>query len=193
MNFLAHAYLSFNDPDILVGNLIADLVKGKQIENYSENIRHGIRIHREIDSFTDKHPIIMESKELFQSSAGRYWGSFLDVAYDHFLALDYLQEPTEGWKTFSAHCYKQIELYADVLPPTFISMFMYMKSEDWLYNYRNRSMIELSFERLARRAAYLDNDTPVFADFERHYDEIKASYEAFFPKLKEYVLENFFS
>lgn len=193
MNFLAHAYLSFNDPDILVGNLIADLVKGKQIENYSENIRHGIRIHREIDSFTDKHPIIMESKELFQSSAGRYWGSFLDVAYDHFLALDYLQEPTEGWKTFSAHCYKQIELYADVLPPTFISMFMYMKSEDWLYNYRNRSMIELSFERLARRAVYLDNDTPVFADFERHYDEIKASYEAFFPKLKEYVLEIFFS
>lgn len=193
MNFLAHAYLSFNDPDILVGNLIADLVKGKQIENYSENIRHGIRIHREIDNFTDKHPIIMESKGLFQSSAGRYGGSFLDVAYDHFLALDYLQEPSEGWKTFSAHCYKQIELYADMLPPTFISMFMYMKSEDWLYNYRNRSMIELSFERLARRAAYLDNDTPVFADFERHYDEIKASYEAFFPKLKEYVLENFFS
>ena len=193
MNFLAHAYLSFNDPDILVGNLIADLVKGKQIENYSENIRHGIRIHREIDSFTDKHPIILESKELFQSSAGRYGGSFLDVSYDHFLALDYLQEPSEGWKAFSTHCYKQIELYADVLPPTFISMFMYMKSEDWLYNYRNRSMIELSFERLARRAAYLDNDTPVFADFERHYDEIKASYEAFFPKLKEYVLENFFS
>jgi hypothetical protein len=29
MNYLAHAYLSFNEPDILVGNLISDFVKGK--------------------------------------------------------------------------------------------------------------------------------------------------------------------
>ena len=30
MNFLAHAFLSFNDPDILTGNMISDFVKGKQ-------------------------------------------------------------------------------------------------------------------------------------------------------------------
>jgi acyl carrier protein phosphodiesterase len=30
MNYLAHAYLSFNDPEILVGNMISDFVKGKK-------------------------------------------------------------------------------------------------------------------------------------------------------------------
>jgi len=29
MNFLAHAYLSFYNPPVLVGNMIADFVKGK--------------------------------------------------------------------------------------------------------------------------------------------------------------------
>ena len=30
MNYLAHAYLSFGDPDILAGNMISDFVKGKK-------------------------------------------------------------------------------------------------------------------------------------------------------------------
>ena len=30
MNYLAHAYLSFGDPDVLTGNMISDFVKGKK-------------------------------------------------------------------------------------------------------------------------------------------------------------------
>jgi acyl carrier protein phosphodiesterase len=30
MNYLAHAYLSFGEPDILAGNMISDFVKGKK-------------------------------------------------------------------------------------------------------------------------------------------------------------------
>src|SRR5947207_2830586 len=51
MNFLAHAFLSFNDPGLLVGNMIADSVKGKEADNYPDRIRQGILLHREIDSF----------------------------------------------------------------------------------------------------------------------------------------------
>jgi hypothetical protein len=29
MNYLGHAYLSFNHQDILVGNMISDFIKGK--------------------------------------------------------------------------------------------------------------------------------------------------------------------
>ncbi len=34
MNYLAHAYLSFGDPDILAGNMISDFVKGKKKFDY---------------------------------------------------------------------------------------------------------------------------------------------------------------
>ena len=33
VNYLAHAYLSFGIPDIVVGNLISDFIKGKKRTN----------------------------------------------------------------------------------------------------------------------------------------------------------------
>ncbi|MFL5743373.1 MAG: hypothetical protein ACJ751_01815, partial [Niastella sp.] len=36
LNYLAHAYLSFNQPAILAGNLFSDFVKGKQVNLYPE-------------------------------------------------------------------------------------------------------------------------------------------------------------
>lgn len=187
MNFLAHAYLSFGNPDILIGNMIADLVKGKQIETYPESIQHGIHIHRKIDSFTDSHPVTLETMAVFKASAGRYAGPFLDVSYDHFLAIDNKSEPTEGWEVFAQKCYSVIEQYAEFLPPKFCTMFMYMKKEDWLYNYRYNWLIEKSFERLKSRANYLNDDAPVYTDFEKHYKEIQESYTVFFPELKAYI------
>ena len=53
MNYLAHIYLSGGDPEVTVGNFMADAVKGKDYQNYSEGIQRGIILHRAIDTFTD--------------------------------------------------------------------------------------------------------------------------------------------
>lgn len=184
MNFLAHAYLSFGNSETLIGNMIADQIKGKQIEQYPNAIQHGIHIHREIDSFTDKHPITQDATKLLQSTAGRYSGAFLDVAYDHFLAKDKTNEPTEGWEIFAERSYKQISDYKDILPSKFCSMFMYMESENWFYNYRYKWMIEKSFDRLKQRANYLDDNATIFEEFEKNYNELEYYYQSFFPELK---------
>lgn len=187
MNFLAHAYLSFGKPDILVGNMIADLVKGKQVEIYPEGIRHGIRLHREIDAFTDNHPVTQEAIKAFRASTGKYAGAFLDIAYDYFVARDKENVPEGGWKLFAEESYMHIQERIDYLPDKFRTMFMYMQSENWLYNYRYEWMIKRSMERLVNRASFLPDDTPVFAEFKSHYDEIEAGYNRFFPELKAFV------
>ena len=46
MNLLAHAYLSFNNPPVLVGNMISDYVKGKKKFLYDPAIQKGIELHR---------------------------------------------------------------------------------------------------------------------------------------------------
>lgn len=187
MNFLAHAYLSFNDTDLIVGNLIADMIKGKQIENLPLEVQQGIWLHRQIDTFTDRHPMVKETKKVFDKTAGRYNGSFLDVAYDHFLSRSETFRPKEGWEEFANNCYKAIESRATVLPSQFISMFLYMKGENWMLNYGDKWLIEKSFERLQNRATYIQKEIPVYRDFEKHYDEISASFDAFFPDLVEFV------
>src|ERR1700741_1079613 len=88
MNYLAHAYLSFNNSDILTGNMINDYVKGKKKFDYTEGIQKGMTLHRAIDTFTDEHPAIKKAKEFFKADYRLYAGAFVDIVLDHFLAKD---------------------------------------------------------------------------------------------------------
>ncbi len=187
MNYLAHAYLSFNDPEILIGNLIADCVKGKQRYDFPENVQRGIALHRKIDEYTDNHPVIKEIQKLYSLSAGRYNGVFLDVTFDHFLAIDSVNEPPEGWQQFSAWCYFQIDESINDTPEIFRRLFSYMKKENWLYNYRHKWMMQRSFERLAHRAKFLPNSADIYSDFEQNYQQLQDGYGEFFPELKLFV------
>lgn len=187
MNYLAHAYLSFHDPDTLLGNMVADFVRGKQIYDFREEVQRGIRLHRLIDEFTDHHPVVRETKMLFDDSAGRYNSSFLDVAFDHFLALDSENEPAEGWMDFTEWCYSIVSKRINEMPDDFKKFFSHMKKENWLYNYRHEWMIEKTFNRLAERAKYLSDDTHVFPDFEENYKSLKTAYDEFFPALKDFT------
>ena len=63
MNFLAHIYLSDDDEQVMIGNFIADFVKGKKKDDYPPAIKKGIELHRSIDDFTDHHPLVLRSKQ----------------------------------------------------------------------------------------------------------------------------------
>jgi acyl carrier protein phosphodiesterase len=190
MNFLAHAVLSFNDPDILTGNMISDFVKGKKKFDYPASIQKGIFLHRQIDNFTDFHPFTAGAKELFRPQYRLYSGAFIDIVYDHFLALDE-QEFTEnnGLENFTKTTFKYLDNNASHLPLPFQRMFPYMKSQNWLYEYRLKEGIRKSFLGLVHRAAYLDESEIAFDIFNKHYEELKNYYEQFFPELKKFAFE----
>lgn len=191
MNYLAHAYLSFGNPDILLGNLVADSVRGKQVYDFRDEIQKGIMLHRQIDEYTDRHAVTRRLKTIFSEVAGRYNASFLDISFDHFLALDTSNEPAEGWGVFAQSCYRMIDQRRDELPENVLHLFGYMKEDNWLYNYRYKWLIRKSFVKLTERAAFLDNNTNVYKVFESNYELIKTGYDEFFPELKNYVLSIF--
>lgn len=184
MNYLAHAWLSFHNPAVLAGNMISDFVKGRKQYDYPPAIQQGIRLHRAIDGFTDHHPLTKQAMAYFKPAVGLYAGAFVDIVYDHFLALDDQELSENGWKDFSEEVYRQLASQQAYLPARFAAMFPYMQKQDWLFNYRYYWGIENSFHGLVRRARYLqDADTP-FQLFMRHYEELKALYQAFFPLVK---------
>ncbi|GAA0529188.1 acyl carrier protein phosphodiesterase [Chitinophaga japonensis] len=188
MNFLAHAYLSYNDPSLTIGNMIADFVKGKQLLQYGEDIQQGIRIHRAIDAFTDEHPLTRAATRLFQASCGRYGAVFIDVAYDHFLARDETRFTDEQLGHFAQSVYRLLENRKSELPTDFLQVFHFMRTQNWLYNYRTEEGIYRSFSGLVRRARYLDVSADVpFAVLENHYKELAEYYAAFFPELETFV------
>ena len=72
MNFLAHLYLSESNPNIMIGNFIADHIKGNQFTHLSSEIQQGIKLHREIDTFTDAHKITRISKRRLHKRYGLF-------------------------------------------------------------------------------------------------------------------------
>lgn len=188
MNFLAHAYLSFNHPELLVGNMISDFVKGKKKFDYPDGIQKGIMLHRMIDTFTDEHPATHEAKQFLRPASGLYAGAFIDVIYDHFLANDPNEFDSQRLHEHALYSYQVLNKYFDFLPERFQQMLPYMEAQNWLYNYRSMSGTQSSFGGLVRRAAYMDSSAEVFRLFEIHYSSLQKCYNAFFPFVKAFTI-----
>ncbi|MGZ5287030.1 MAG: acyl carrier protein phosphodiesterase [Flavisolibacter sp.] len=191
MNFLAHAYLSFNHPQILVGNMISDFVKGRSRLGLSGNISQGISLHRDIDAFTDSHPATKEAKEYFRPHYRLYSGAIIDVLYDYYLANDHSIFSESSLAQFAQDTYQLLEEHAAYLPPNFLHAFTYMKAGNWLYHYRTPEGIHSSLRGLARRASFISEGETAFRLFMQHQDSIKTSYESFFPDVKQYAKQRF--
>ena len=187
MNLLAHAYLSFDQPEILVGNMISDYVKGKKQYDYPIGIQHGIRLHRAIDHFTDQHEATHQGKHFFKPAVGLYAGAFMDVVYDHFLALDSNELSEEEWQPFTRQVYRQLKLQEQFLPEKFALQLPHMTTHNWLFHYRYLTAIEKSFGGLVRRTKYLIDATPAYEIFIANYDFLKDQYLAFFPDVKKFA------
>jgi len=194
MNLLAHAFLSFDQPDLLVGNMINDYVKGKKKFDYPDAVQKGMTLHRSIDEFTDNHPVTKQLKSFFKDDYRLYAGAFGDVCYDHFLANDKNQFASdEILQQFSTNVYKVLDEHIDLLPAPFQGMIPYMKKENWLYNYKFPQGIKNSFAGLVRRAAYITDSDTAFKNFTKHYDDIQICYDEFFPQLKLFAMEKLHS
>lgn len=185
MNYLAHAYLSFNQHEILAGNMISDFIKGKKRYDYPAGIQAGITLHREIDRFTDYHPAIKNVKEVFRAHYRLYSAAIIDVVLDHFLATDENEFPKNALEIFADETYQKLDYYKDYFPEKFKMMFPYMKSQNWLYNYRLKWGIEKSLGGLVRRSKYMVESETAFRLFNENYSELSGCYQAFFPEVKK--------
>jgi acyl carrier protein phosphodiesterase len=191
VNYLAHAYLSFDHPEVLTGNMISDFIKGKKKYDYPPAIQAGINLHRAIDGFTDDHPVTKTAKMVFRPAYGLYCAAFMDVTYDHFLAKELAVAGQEAFSSFTENVYRQLKTYEPLFPQPFRDMYPYMKRQDWLYNYQFTEGIANSFEGLVRRAAYISDSGPAIAIFEKHYEALGGWYREFFPSLKKFSLDSF--
>ncbi len=188
MNYLAHAYLSFNHPQVLVGNMISDHVKGKTQYAYPPGILAGIKLHRAIDDFTDKHPVTKEMMQIFRPAYRLYAGAFVDIVYDYCLANDSTQFNTANELfQFSQQTYGLLQPQVAVFPAKFQGLFPYMASQNWLYNYRFAEGIQKSFAGLVHRASFLSDSQTAFNLFMDHEVFFKQQHQLFFNSVKTFA------
>jgi len=189
MNYLAHAYLSFEDTDVLAGNMMSDYVKGKTQYNYPPAVQRGIRLHRAIDAFTDQHEATRNIAALFKPHYRLYAGAFTDIVYDYFLANDEQCFANEdSLQIFAQATYTALSLPHHQYPPMFKRVLPYMMEQNWLYHYRTNQGIQKSMAGMVRRAAYLTESELAFNLFVQHKAYIREQYDLFFPNVKKFAV-----
>ncbi len=190
MNFLAHAYLSGGSKDLIIGNFIADAVKGKDYQNYRPGIVEGILLHRKIDSYTDQHPIVSQTKIKLRPHFGKYSSVVSDLYYDHFLALRWNDYSNQSLKEFTTSIYEIIQAEIEMMPEDVKYFFPYMVKNDWLYNYQTFYGMERAFEGMSRRAKFDSNMEKAVEVLKNEYSAFENDFRQFFPELEKFVSEN---
>lgn len=189
MNYLAHAFFSGTDEDILLGNMIGDFVKGSSVlDDFPDSIRKGLELHRSIDAFTDQHSATVKAKNYFRPVYGLYSGAFVDVVFDHFLANDAKFFPQEvSVLEFSLKTFHNLDKHLDQLPPDFLHLYKYMKKENWLLQVKSMRGLETSLNRLTRRMPSIENGAEAYRILVQHYYELNQIYFDFIDDVENFV------
>jgi acyl carrier protein phosphodiesterase len=184
MNFLAHLYLSSHDENLLIGNFIADEVKGKQFNNYPIEISRGILMHRFIDYYTDTHPNVLASTKILRPYLSKFSPVALDVFFDYFLAKNWQTHHPNLLVNFTASTYKILQKNEALMPEKSRYILKYMSQQNWLLNYAEIDGIKKSLTGMASRSKYgsiLQGGEKFLIQFE---DELNQHFNLFFEALK---------
>lgn len=167
----------------MLGNFIADAVKGKKYLDYPEGVKNGILLHRFIDDFTDHHPIVLETKLLFRPRYHKLSPILVDIVYDHYLAKNFHQYHQKPLRVFVDDAYATLQNRKAEMPTRLQTMMPYMLQYDWLYNYQYKEGMQrvlLGMSRRVREGAVLQYG---WEDMLVHYSEIENQFTAFFDEL----------
>jgi len=183
MNFLAHSYLSGSDHKILVGNFIGDFVKGKQYKNYDDSIQKGIILHREIDYYTDKHEVYLDSKSRLKSKYRHYSGVIVDMFYDHFLAANWTDYCDQDLLLYTQDIYKKINAHIDIVPEGVKRLLSYMVPGNWVYAYGGLEGLNAALTGMSHRTKFESKMEQATDDLKSNYAEFQSEFRLFFPEV----------
>lgn len=187
MNFLAHIYLSGQDEELMIGNFIADFIRGNDFKMFPKRVKKGIRLHRMIDTYTDQHPIFRESKKRLRPKYDKVSGIIVDIYYDHFLAVNWYRYSDVPLPEY-AHNFYQLLLNNKAMLPEKVQHFLpFMISNNWLVNYANFKGVARTFDGMSKRASFISDVKHADQDLKKDYDKYHAEFRLFFRDLRRFV------
>ena len=187
MNFLAHLYLAGKEEDLIIGNFIADSVKGKKYLDYSEGISQGILMHREIDFFSDNNPIYLKSVHRLQPKYGKYSGIITDMFFDYLLANNWQQFSDINLEKFCKNSYSTLSKNKKKMPEESQMILHHMMNNDWLSSYNYSVGIRLSLEGMSKRMKYYFPMDKAVDELENNPELYNRDFLEFFPLLIKHV------
>lgn len=189
MNFVGHAYIAQDYPELIAGNFAGDSYKGnfKKFKLLPEHILNGVKLHRFIDNYTDTSPLIKSVGKISQDQGVTkvtYIAS--DILLDHFITKNWSDFSTIPFEDFVAILYQQTDENLIHLEEDFCLMYDHLKKQKWLFQYHTEEGIDRILWQFSRRLGFKNDLTKCM----RIYSEEKKHIDALFSDFMGTIVEN---
>lgn len=191
MNWLAHVYLSSPGIEVRLGNLLADTVRGRDLDRMSPDFMKGVREHRAVDAFAEGHAAVVRSKRRIVGDYKHLRGVMVDVFYDHVLAIDWERHSSEPFDDFVGRFYDEVRAHRVDLPDGARTTLERMLMFDPLRSFRHLSGIEGALQRVsarltARTGREFRLETGV-GELTRELDGFREDFAEFLPQVRAHL------
>jgi len=186
MNYLAHLHLGGQRPGQLLGSLYGDFVKGRLQGQFAPEIEGAIQLHRSIDVFTDRHPLVDVALSRFSLTRRRYAGIVLDVFFDHCLARDWALYADRPLALFTSDVYRVLSSERQ-LPGRLAQIAPHMVANDWLGSYREFEVLEQVLRGISRRLTRPEELAAAMQELRRLYEPLSEDFRLFYPQLQDFA------
>ncbi|MDX1962179.1 MAG: ACP phosphodiesterase [Pirellulales bacterium] len=193
MNWLAHLLLSDPPIECQMGNVLADVIKGHDRRDLGPLYKLGLRCHREIDNFTDSHPLFQLSVARLPACWSRFAGILVDIYYDHILAKNWAKYCGETLEQVTGQFYQAASERLAELPPFAREVLSSMIRVDRLGSYQwlggiQDALTKLS-ARISERVGRAIDLAPAIKDLEALDAALTEDFSQFFPALVEHICQ----
>lgn len=188
MNILAHLHLATLANSSLIGNTVADFVKGDPYLAYPKTIADGIILHRKIDSLIDSLPEVQQAKQLFCSAHRRVAPIALDIVWDHFLSKYWAKYGLNiSVSQFNQYTKQQIQPSISAYPREYQYFMRAMWQGEWLVNYASLDFVAQVLNGMAARRPKLAKLQDTIIDIREHYDALASLFFQLYPKMCDHI------
>lgn len=187
MNFLAHLFLSCDNEDLLIGNFIADFIKNKEVKQYPPSVQEGIVLHRQIDTYTDNHPIVKRGVHRLQPYHRKYAPVVIDIIFDYLLAKNWERYSGQSLSEFASYIYEILNARMSSLPEKLRKDLPGMIAGNWLESYGTREGILFTLQKMDERTSFPSNFGSALSHLEKDFQIFNDEFNQFFPELIAYV------
>jgi acyl carrier protein phosphodiesterase len=186
MNYLAHLHLGGQRPGQLLGSLYGDFVKGRLQGQFAPEIEGSIQLHRSIDVYTDRHPLVDIALSRFSLTRRRYAGIVLDVFFDHCLARDWALYADRPLELFTSDVYRLLSSERQ-LPERLAKIVPHMVANDWLGSYQEFEVLEQVLRGISRRLTRPEELAAAMQELRRLYEPLSEDFRLFYPQLQDFA------
>jgi acyl carrier protein phosphodiesterase len=186
MNYLAHLHLGGQRPGQLLGSLYGDFVKGRLQGQFAPEIEGAIQLHRSIDMFTDRHPLVDVALSRFSLTRRRYAGIVLDVFFDHCLARDWALYADRPLALFTSDVYRVLSSERQ-LPERLAKIAPHMVANDWLGSYQEFEVLEQVLRGISRRLTRPEELAAAMQELRQLYEPLSEDFRLFYPQLQTFA------